>query len=1177
MFRKTLRALPWIILFAPAIALVVRATPLWRLARPLHVAIVEPLISPVVSELALSWIRGPEPGSAEVEIVTSAAINRTDSYEPKPRTQTVAQSQPRQGAIRAEPAPAEVRETPQPHPAEVAQPETAQNASQPRIETPAQSEAQNPEPEAVVNVMYRFQNSESNQRIASTAFTYTRGFRPLSARGTPEQTGVQEVSINATTDARGEFFIQNLPVGRYTMKFSFDGFRPSALPERPFQASAAPVVSGGHVVLEPVCLVSGKISDPGQQGIANASVRLYKTGTSLEGALQTASDDHGEFKIENATFGEGWSISVSAEGYEPKVMDEIKILQNTRIEVTLRKSVDLIGTIISEDGSPVTGFTAIYLISANLALTPENIRNARNLTLGPENRTGDFRFEDVPPGLYSIVVNHPEHRPFQSNVNIYGNADEQRYMPKLRRGANVSGEVRTSDRPWAHISGVWVNIAFEGAARADRIDFLASKRVTTNETGTFNIQGLYATETYKLTFSKPGFTEEVFTGVAPNSSQVVVLYRLCSASVQVWLDAGDEPPEGFQVDVKRIVPGGQQVHVDRRVVATLPTARISESPQKIGTILPFTNLPPGRYRFHVSAEGMADVYDTIELREGENVDSHSITLSRGGRIRGRLIDAETGESVIGAKVFLDPVFLPDPLISGIRYNAEPERTQDAGYEFIFREVPYGVHEVVVSHPHYASVIIEGIRLERQRREILHEVKLTRGGTVSGSVIGFHGMPISGACVKASGAGGWFVDGLSNDLGKFEFTKLLPGEYVVSVDRASSKAPMDVLSLIAPVTVTVEKLQTAEVVLGRELNDVSISGNVVDEDGSFFRGRIDMFARVQTSALSYSGLCENEGAFAFRHISADDYALRAGTFETTISVPVSGFTDHAIVRNGRTIRGRLFDRASGTPVSSGSIFWQRARRFANPLEQVLEAYRAPVRTNEAGQFVLEFLPEEELFIGAIAPGKGRTMVHVPAGTDDVVLSALDLVRECAMRVKVVIADGSAVPGAEIFVLSPDGSVCINFGDRFIADDSGELYIRGLGEGDYILKAQKDGFHPEYWGVSLRRGPPQEVTLKMTLALAHEVHTVRVVDSGGAPVTNAYIVVMDQAQRVLNPAETTDSIASGRPTYFFTNKEGVAVLPFITPWEYYLDVYIEGVHVKQFMKRLSPERTVELRLD
>jgi Carboxypeptidase regulatory-like domain len=303
-----------------------------------------------------------------------------------------------------------------------------------------------------------------------------------------------------------------------------------------------------------------------------------------------------------------------------------------------------------------------------------------------------------------------------------------------------------------------------------------------------------------------------------------------------------------------------------------------------------------------------------------------------GRIKGRVVDAQTGSVVLRARV----------RISGPQLtNRSPAVTDDSG-AFEFANLVPGRFFLTVMKAGYANSPYpeQGRTLRGGDRPLMvgeHEtvanlvVPLYRGAAITGRVVDVYGDPVENAWVQVlrvaahgrannipSNRGGTST----NDLGEFRVSRLQPGSYVLFVsprnqgDDPSEWQPAPTYSggaasLAEAQRIVLERAQSVsgvEIVLG-EATAAPVSGTVIDTKGEPLRDFAFINAR-RVSEAYYGGIGGQvrDGTFKLH--------LTPGEYELETRGPQSGVMGSP--RSGEELFGLLRISVTGTPISDLTI-------------------------------------------------------------------------------------------------------------------------------------------------------------------------------------------------------------------------------------------------------------------
>lgn len=200
----------------------------------------------------------------------------------------------------------------------------------------------------------------------------------------PQGVEVESLDANSTvrTDAQGRFILQNLKAGTQTLLASHPGYEVHQLEVE---------VKRGETTDVSITLKRLKYKVSGTLQLEGASSHEGITVTLEDTAFSTTTDAQGRFVFEGVVSG-AYILVASKDGYEER-STVLAVIEDTVVEtLTLPAIVEpsLDGLVfLSDDASPV-----------GVSLVLEGTAYGTVI----DNDSGYFRFTNVPPGPYTLVV-----------------------------------------------------------------------------------------------------------------------------------------------------------------------------------------------------------------------------------------------------------------------------------------------------------------------------------------------------------------------------------------------------------------------------------------------------------------------------------------------------------------------------------------------------------------------------------------------------------------------------------------------------------------------------------------------------------------------------------------------------------------------------------------------------
>ena len=570
-------------------------------------------------------------------------------------------------------------------------------------------------------------------------------------------TGEPPVMAKTTGSA---FTFRNLPAGRLSLIASLGGR--GSIESAPLEIVAP--ASAVELKLPRPGRVEGRVLDrESDQPVRDFSAWLETSGRMRMEAPRSFHTDDGRFVLENVAPGT-FDLRVSAPRYVSATSSDVEVVEGKSATVTV--ALDRGGTVVGRVTGGGRPLTAVTVQAAG-----DGMRSFRRAKGEQTDANGEFTLEGVAAGMQRLELRKEGYKSTAASVNVVA-GKETRADVELVRGRDLEGRVvDTAGRPVpaAHVSA--------------RSSFGPPPMSTTDAEGAFRISGL-GDDTYTISVRKAGYVEaklEVNPGATPTvtvtldrggtiSGRVVGVRPEDMPFVEVYLAAmgmNRTQPDPSGAFTLTGVPDGEVIVNAARTRPTRIVAR-ARPVQVAGGTAPYVEIDfaagvavsgrvigggdrvnavsflrtgsagrpayasvsrdgtysvrldePGEYRVRVQRFGSGGEVDagTVAIRGDMQ---HDIEL-RGARLRGRLVDAATGQPVSGARVFLAA---PNPETS--RFHGM--ETSDTAGRFAFDLLADGAYRLDVQKDGY----LRGTRDVAVASGADAEVELTlgRGESVS---------------------------------------------------------------------------------------------------------------------------------------------------------------------------------------------------------------------------------------------------------------------------------------------------------------------------------------------------------------------------------------------------------------------------------------------------------------
>ncbi|MCB9913831.1 MAG: carboxypeptidase regulatory-like domain-containing protein [Planctomycetes bacterium] len=981
------------------------------------------------------------------------------------------------------------------------------------------------------------------------------------------------------TDPNGAFEYEGVRAGEYYVDVESDYH----LLEAPQRVGVYASGRGGpvDVWVREGGRVLGQVVDGEERPVARARVVLVP-GPNLflesarEGSLhvlEAEADDEGRFAFGGVAPGRGYDVTATAPRIAISHLSGVDVArgEDTRVVLRARRGGTILGRVFSarveEDGAERG---RVPLPGAHVGVVPRGLRDLRfaqeilEQTHAVTDEDGAYAMTRVPPGDVDVVVYAPGHVLGAGALVVVGEGQTASAAPiVLERGATLRGRVvDSSGAPIAGVHVFWPTIDFSAMRRRGMdmtfAPFLAQAVEGfafpfTDADGRFEAGPFPGDPPYRLRFYKEGY-QETSLEAAPDAGELEVVLSTGGAV------------EGVVMDLDEAVP------VTSFSVRSID--RIETRADAPGRFNPFSGGqvfedPAGRFRIDAMSAGSVEltfsapgymparVRDVV-VQEGETTKGLIVTLSRGGIVRGTVLD-EQGAPVAGATVMAfdprverggefrrgmrgqrDPFDLPDrlprpseglpPALLGYAAGLgllvdESARTAPDG-SFELGGLREGPQYVVAFHPEYAPATSAELRLEPGVDVEGVVLELTRGASVFGTVKDRHGLPVTDTMVLAvsptrfddagaDAAGGGLYQTQTDAEGAYELEHMAAGSYFLVSTRGDEA--LNPLSFFATLDFDLISVPAGERVrwdiVDESLGGTRVFGRVL-EDGQPVTG-------VQVSALGWEAdnllgvawkvaKSDGVGGYEFAGLAPGEYQFQlmglGPPVRLSVDVPdLSEYRFDLAVPAGR-VEGRLVDDTSGAPLAGTRVLLRPLDEVrgeglvASLIQQGGTLYRE--RSDADGRFAFARLAAGSYELSVEPRGEPPLAAPAPLrfelGPDEVRRDVeLRLARAAELAGTVLDAGGAPVEGATVLCRREDGAAARPREATSGAD--GSFVVTGLSVGAHVVQATAPGYAgSRVDGVEVRAtaGEPLELRLARGVLV-----TVVVTGPDGAPLAGA----------------------------------------------------------------------------
>lgn len=600
----------------------------------------------------------------------------------------------------------------------------------------------------------------------------------------------------------------------------------------------------------------------------------------------------------------------------------------------------------------------------------------------------------------------------------------------LLKGLAIEGVVRDGQTRTPLI-GARVEAREEGTRTASAEPALGRLETVTDDKGHYLLSGLSA-GLHSITASARGLGSATKTGARPGGARVDLFLFSGASIVGTVYGPGDRPLKGVLV---RAEPSSAAPF-------SLP-ASSTRATDEHGRF-ELLGLKGGTYSVFTRARGFAPGLTTEVSVPNEGETDVQLHLTRGGRVQGRLVDAE--ERPVRGRVAVSEMNGARP--SMLLEDVLRTEARDDG-RFSLENVPTGSLVLSVAAPGYSPERAEVEVSEKTLLGDVGDIELKTGLTIRGAVSDASGAPVGGASLTgfqmpAPGPVGMQIEALSEADGSFSFGGLEPGSYRLLVS-ASGYGRTEVPRVEAG---------TARLAITLKPGG-SVRGRVVDDSGKpvpSFRASLRPEERRGMSGSAFESVVSADGSFTLEDLAEGTYVLQiqapdkvaAVISDVRVSAGAVNDVGRVTVKSGGLVRGFVVD-PTGAPVSGAAIqVVGSGVDFAMPRRD--SAY-----SDGQGAFEIQGVPDGALTLVATHPSyaagrtSGLTVDSRQGPTEARIVLTVGGRVEGYIRTR----DPSGLAGATVMVSPRMGGGFFDERSRATPGSDGYFFLEGLPAGPALI--------------------------------------------------------------------------------------------------------------------------------
>jgi protocatechuate 3,4-dioxygenase beta subunit len=444
----------------------------------------------------------------------------------------------------------------------------------------------------------------------------------------------EERSWETSSDASGRYALECVRPGPFLVSVDAPGFQPRLVTQEQQDPLAPGERRKVDWTLQEAAAFDGQVVDPRGQGIPDAVLTMTAVdaeGTPVSDGAQAVeqSDAEGRFSLDGLAPG-AYQLTIDVPEGLGTHTERVQLpLKDARFVMARQEPGPglVVGTVVDEQGQPLED----VIVQAE----PRGEMEGAWVAPVKTNAVGQFRLRKLARGPWRVFATregvHLEvEEPARADVEIHG-PEPVTVQLQLASGLELSGEV--VDERGAPVTSAWVT-ALRAVAGQPPLQCGATE---TDEAGRFTLRHLPPGDVLLEVTPKDRELTPLRNASVParagDSGVRIVLGPLRKLSGRVLREDGT-PVQDFMVAGRPFSDPGGRFSLDEQL--------------------------PGTFRFVFSSEGLVPALHEARLEADADAVFPDVVLKRGRPVRGRVLDAVTGQPLEGADLRLyQAVRVPD--------------------------------------------------------------------------------------------------------------------------------------------------------------------------------------------------------------------------------------------------------------------------------------------------------------------------------------------------------------------------------------------------------------------------------------------------------------------------------------------------------------------------------------
>lgn len=540
--------------------------------------------------------------------------------------------------------------------------------------------------------------------------------------------------------------------------------------------------------------LDGHVLDPEGLPVADAQVELYERqivsqfadvirvmNNAPEGQpyKRTKTDGAGYFRFGALKPGRNWSLAVAAENYSRKEVGPIDVPADGGVseDVRLDPGFVLQGYVREKLSGAAVFDAVVTLENPALIYAPPAQRGSADRMEARTDERGYYRFANISPGQRAMMCMASGYgTQILYNINFAGSTEKTLSQDFLLEEAMlIAGRVMGPDR--AGVADVTIE-AFGNTHEPGCRSIAVSKAG-----GEFLLEGLNE-GFYTLKATAQGWDVDPVMRVEAGTTNVEIqLYEQGAVIGKVVDGETGRAITDFRCTVRKL---------NKQSLAWGAQIAVADFQGRSDGSFQMGGISEGMYVIQGDARGYASSFSQeFTVTQGLTTPDVEVRMSRGGTLKGRVVDANTGEPIARADVrtndnnHIDSEFTN--LLTGLQPSAVTKASvkTDSDGRFEIRLVTPETYQVQVSSGEYTQLVMNDVRVGDGLSTDLGILELARGATVRGTVFGEDGQPAAGCSVSLTRNDNrlWGnIQGRTDSSGRFELRNAPAGDYRLAASR-----------------------------------------------------------------------------------------------------------------------------------------------------------------------------------------------------------------------------------------------------------------------------------------------------------------------------------------------------------------------------------------------------------